>query len=98
MSERRDNTIIVETIKKTIEETVNGKIIDLHKKIDDYINTSMDWRIKIDQALDELKPVNTGVKWFQNTKAGATYIAGLLTPIAIIIGILSAVIHFIRGT
>jgi hypothetical protein len=103
--ERREHDHILKTIEETIKVTVNGKIDGLRKDVEthsqtlkQYIDSSLDWRCTIEKSLDELKPVNSGIRWFQDAKTGASWLSGFLAPWAIIIGCLWAIVSFIRGT
>lgn len=103
--DRRDNTQIIKAIEEAIKITVNGKIdgikkdLDVHScKLDNYISTSVEWRCNVDKVLQELQPVNESIAWIKNTKTGAGFIAGFIAPWSIILGVLWAIVHFIRGT
>jgi len=96
--ERRDQTKLIEVVKQTIESTVNGKIIDLHRKFDGYVNEDIKWKNNVNLALEELKPVNTGIAWLKSTKIGASFVAGFLIPIGVIFGVIWQIVHFIRGS
>lgn len=102
--ERRDNEAIIKAVEETIKATVNGKIdrlkddVEKHSEtLNRYIESSLDWRCTIEKSLDELKPVNNGIKWFKDAKSGTAWLSGFLTPIVVIVGVLWAIINFIRG-
>ena len=104
MNERRQHDDIIKAVEETIKTTVNGKIDGLRKDVEthsqtlrDYIDSSLDWRCTIERSLDELKPVNSGIKWFQNTKSGAMWVSGFLAPWAIIIAVIAWIVNYIRN-
>lgn len=68
--------IAVETQIKT---TVNGKIDAIKKQLDsqDIVLKSLDERIK---------PFEEGVSWFSKSKTAITWLAGFITPLAIVGG------------
>lgn len=84
MPDRRDNTIIIEAVQDAVKKTVNGKIDALHIKIDE-MSSKVD---VLTTKMDELTPIRTGLSTIKNIKQGATFVAGFVTPFAVVGGIL----------
>ena len=70
---------LLHAVETQIKTTVNGKIDRLTEQV-----TLLN---------EQIKPVNTTKKWFSDTKQGATWLAGFLTP-WVIIG--SAIIYITK--
>lgn len=92
---------IPSTIIDTIKVTVNGKIDKLQQeftanreaqeKIHDELSKKMDLLSK------QIAPFVETKHWFANFKTGATWIAGFITPLALIGGVLMYLIDQIKN-
>lgn len=85
---------IIEVVKATIVQTVNGKIDNLAKKIDDHIEKDDLWKKTADLKLDKIQPVSDG---FWAIKLVGGIVGGtskFLLASAAIIGITIALIKF----
>lgn len=71
-----------QTVENQIQVTVNGKIDKIQKSIDN--------------LTEQITPVTDTRKWFSDLKSGAGWVAGFLTPLAIIGGMLMYVFKQIK--
>lgn len=85
-----------ETVSTEIQRTVNGKIDSL-KKDAEHIKNHLAEQDKILISLDErIKPFEETVGWFSKFKAGVVWLAGLILPMGVVIGVGKFILNFIR--
>ncbi len=86
--EDKDLQKIIIALQDTIDKKVNGKIINLDKKLDDYIKHDMDWKEEdkvwketVQPVVDAYQTVNsvgTFVQWFSKVILAIGVIVGMI--------------------
>ena len=104
MKEQRDYTEIIDKIMKGIEPTiqeaikihVNGHIISLSEKLQQYIDKDEEWKKGVDSSLKRLKPVSSSIKFYHLLKSGVKELVSWIIPISIVSGAVTAYYKFIK--
>ena len=69
------------SVKETIEKTVNGKIANIDRKLDEYIQRDEDWKSTVQPVVDAYMTANrigSFVQWISKVILAVGVIVGVL--------------------
>ena len=52
---------LIQEVTNTVRVVVNGKVDDMHKKLDSYISEDLKWKGEVNTFMEELLPVRDGL-------------------------------------